>query len=77
MSQAVVLTKTAYDEIVARLERLEKLVEKLSEQLQSSLLYGSDKWWEWSDKESLKEVKRGEFVLFDSPEEMEEYLNSL
>ncbi len=77
MSQTVILTQSAYEEIIARLERMEKLVEKLVERLKTSSIYGSERWWNNSDEKSLKEIEKGEFVVFDSPEKMEKYLDSL
>ncbi len=71
------LTQSAYEEIIGRLERMERLVKELVENLKASSAYGSERWWEESDKRSLKEIKRGEFIVFDSPEKMEEYLDSL
>lgn len=60
MSKTIQLSQTQFDILLQRLTRLEKMVAKLLEKDEEPP-YGSDEWWEWSDKKALEEVKKGEY----------------
>lgn len=38
--------------------------------------YGSDEWWEWSDKKAMDDIKAGRTIKFDSAEKAIKWLNS-
>ncbi|MCL5438546.1 MAG: hypothetical protein M1268_00980 [Patescibacteria group bacterium] len=55
MAQTIIIPTKTIDEIFSRLDELTKAVKKISEKLLAEEpSYGSDKWWEWSDKKSLR-----------------------
>ncbi len=37
--------------------------------------YGSDLWWEKSDKEAIEEIKAGKGISFNNIKELKEYLD--
>jgi len=62
------------------LDRLEKLARDVKA-IKTGLIgkeppYGSNEWWEWSDKEALKEIKTDKGIRFNSAEDAIKWLNS-
>ena len=55
---------------------LEKTLARLKEKILSVLpaKYGSDAWWERSDKEAIKSIEQGRGVKFDNLKEAIKYL---
>lgn len=77
MTNTVTLTQPAYKELLDRLTRLEKMVITLLEKFEREPTYGSSDWWEWSDKQALKDIKAGDYKAFSSAKEMTKYLKTL
>jgi hypothetical protein len=77
MANTVVLSQSAYKEIITRLSRLEKILSSLLEKLEKEPPYGSDEWWEWSDKKALKDIEEGNYKTFSSAKELKKYLENL
>jgi hypothetical protein len=77
MAQTVTLTQSAYKDLLTRLTNLERMVSNLVHQIDVEPKYGSDEWWEWSDKRAMEDIKKGNTIAFDSAKEMVEYLDSL
>lgn len=60
MSQAVTVSPKTIEEIISRLDNLSKEIRVIKERLfASEPPYGSEEWWEWSDKKALEDVKEG------------------
>ncbi len=74
MSQTVTLKQSEYKKLIERISALEKAVQSLIKRLQKEPSYGSDAWWEWSDTKAIDDIKKGNYVAFDSAQEMVEYL---
>jgi len=74
MANTVVLSQSAYKEILARLSRLEKIVSSLLEKLEKEPPYGSDEWWKYSIKKGEEDIKKGNFQVFDSTKSLANYL---
>ena len=75
MNNTIIISQSAYKELVTRLSRLEKMVLALVKKLEAEPQEGSDDWWEQSDKRALEEIKKGQFVEFDSAKDMVNFLN--
>ena len=60
MSQVIQLSKSQFESLLERINRLEKMVASLMYKKKEPP-YGSDEWWEWSDKEALKDIKKGDY----------------
>lgn len=78
MSNSLTLSKTQYETIFSRLTRLEAMVKflagKLEDVLETEPPYGSDTWWEWSDKKAMEEIKAGKGISFNNIKELKQYL---
>lgn len=77
MNQTVAISPKTIDEIFGRLNALTNEVKMIKTKLfKKEPPYGSDEWWEWSDKEALKEIKAGKGVKFNTAKEAIKWLNS-
>lgn len=77
MSQTVTIEESKLNQIIKTLNELKKEVARLSEKVdRGEPAYGSDAWWEWSDKKAMEDVKAGKVMKFKSAEEAIEWLNS-
>lgn len=64
--------------ILERLDALTKEVKAIKVKLfKKEPLYGSDEWWEWSDKEALKEIKAGKGTKIHSKKELNVFFENL
>lgn len=52
--------------------QIDKLIDKVLSVMPPK--YGSDAWWEKSDREALKQLKEGKGKTFNNVEELEKYL---
>jgi len=64
------------EELYKELTVLETILQSLKTRVLSSLpsKYGSDAWWEESDKKGLEQIKRGEVVEFKTTKELKKHL---
>lgn len=77
MSQTVTIPAETLDEIFSRLNELSKAVKKISVRLlKEEPPYGSDKWWEWSERRADEDIKTGKLVRFDLVKDAIKWLNS-
>lgn len=76
MNQTMNISQSEFDELNQRVKRLEQIVKKLLEK-EVEPPYGSDEWWEWSDKKALEAIKKGEYKEFSSAKDMVTYLKIL
>ena len=77
MAQTINLTQSEYQKLLQRIVSLEKKVQSLLNRLQKEPPYGSDEWWEWSNKKAIEDIKAGKYTAFKSAKEMVEHLESL
>lgn len=77
MSQTITVSEKTIDKILDRLDTLTKEVRAIKTKLfKEEPLYGSDAWWEWSDKKALEEIKAGKGVKFNTVQDAIKWLNS-
>ena len=61
-----------YSELISMRNQIDKLIDKILSLIPPK--YGSDAWWEKSDREALKQLKEGKGKTFNNVEELEKYL---
>ncbi len=77
MAQTVTIEESKLNQILKTLTEIKQEVAKLAEKVDSKEpAYGSDEWWEWSDKKAEKDIKAGNVMKFKSAKEAAEWLNS-
>lgn len=76
MSQVIQLSKSQFETLLERLNRLEKTVTKLLEKA-GEPPYGSAEWWEWSDNKALREVEKGEYYELKSKEDIKDFFKHI
>lgn len=77
MTQTITIPAKQFEEILSRLDKLTREVHAIKiKLLDKEPPYGSDEWWEWSDKKAMEDIKRGRVVKFDSAEKAIKWLNS-
>lgn len=75
--QTINVPAKKFDELISRLDQLTKEVRAIKVKLfESEPAYGSDEWWEWSDKKAIEDIKAGKGIRFDSADEAIKWLNS-
>ena len=78
MNQAITVSSKTIEDILAHLNALTKEVKEIKAKLfQKEPLYGSDEWWEWSDKEALKEIKAGKGTKIHNKKELNAFFKNL
>ncbi len=76
--QTTSVSSKAIEEILARLDNLTKEVRVMRSKLfDKEPSYGSDEWWEWSDKKAMEDIKRGRYTEIKNKKELKTFLNSL
>ncbi len=76
MQTITVPTKTV-ESILSKLDQLTKQVEAINEKLESAPPYGSDEWWEWSDKKAMEEIKQGKGIVLHNKRELKDFFKNL
>ena len=65
------------NEIFTRLDELTSAVKKISLRLLAEEPpYGSDEWWDKSDKKAMEEIKAGKGIKFNTVQDAIRWLNS-
>jgi len=76
--QTITVSSKTIDEILARLEKLTREVRVIKNKiLEEEPSYGSDEWWEWSDKKALKSIREGKGTLIKNKKELDRFFKSL
>ena len=77
MNQTISVTPKTIEQILASLDTLTKEVKAIKSRLfEEEPFYGSDAWWERSDKKADEDIKAGRVFSFDSAKEAIKWLNS-
>lgn len=77
MANGVSVNTKTVNHIVAQLDKLARDVEAIKARVfEQEPPYGSDAWWEWSDKKALEDIKAGKGIKFNSAKEAIKWLNS-
>lgn len=78
MAHTVTIDQKTIKLILTRLEELTQEVKSLKAKLMDDEPpYGSDAWWEWSDKKALEDYKAGRYTEVRTKEELQTFLDSL
>ena len=79
MNQTITVSPKTVEEILSRLDQLTKEVRAIKAKLfQGEPPYGSDEWWEWSEKKADEDIKTGRIsAALDNKRELQEFLDSL
>lgn len=78
VNQTKILKETTVISLLDDLEALSQAAKNVREKLLKIFpaKYGSDLWWEKSDKEALESIKQGRGKKFETYEEAVKYLES-
>ena len=77
--QTVTVPAKTFEKILSRLDQLTRDVQVIKSKLfEKEPVYGSDEWWEWSEKRADEDIKAGRIspVLYNK-KELQEFLDSL
>lgn len=78
MTQTITMPAKTVEEILSRLDKLTKDVHAIKAKLfDKEPTYGSDEWWEWSDKKAMEDIKMGRFTAISNKKELKQFLSSL
>ena len=78
MKQTITIDTKILDTILSRLDSLSKDIRAIKTRLISDEPeYGSDAWWEWSDKKALEDVEAGRYTEITSKKELHAFLDEL
>lgn len=76
--QTITVPSKTIEEIFTRLDNLSKEVRALrSKMFKGEPPYGSDEWWERSIRKGMEDIKKGDYIEFDSVEKLQRHLDSL
>lgn len=76
--QTISVSSKTIQEILGQLEKLTSDVQTIKSKLfEKEPLYGSDEWWEWSDKRALEDIKHGRYTEIKNKKELKKFFNSL
>lgn len=79
MAQTITVPTKTFEEILARLDQLTKEVRVIKAKLFSGEPpYGSDEWWDWSEKKADEDIKAGRVsAVLQNKKELQHFLDSL
>ena len=78
MNQTITVSQETIEEILTRIDRLTREIKAIRTKLfEEEPPYGSDEWWEWSDKKSIEDYKKGRYTVIRSKKELNEFFSSL
>lgn len=78
MNQTIVLQAQQVNKILKTLLDLKREVARLTEKVEGlEPIYGSEQWWEWSDRKALEDIRAGRFVEFKNVKDLQLHLDSL
>ncbi len=78
MNQAITVTPKTIEQILTRLDTLTKEVKTMKARLfGEEPPYGSDAWWEWSDKKAIEEIKAGKGIKIHNKKELDTFFKNL
>lgn len=76
--QTVTVPVKTFEKILAKLEQVAKDVQAIKSSIsEQEPPYGSDEWWEWSDKKAKEDIKAGRYTTLRNKKELKEFFKSL
>ena len=71
MNQTITVSTKTVDKILARLDSLTHEVKTIKEKLfEEEPPYGSDEWWEWSDRKAMEDIKAGRYKTYNNVKDL-------
>ena len=78
MNQTVTVSSKTMQTVLERLDALTKEVKIIKAKLfEKEPEYGSNEWWEWSDKKALQEIKAGKGTKIHNKKELNAFFKNL
>lgn len=78
MRQAITVSPKTIEAILNQLTKLTKEVQAIKAKLfEEEPPYGSDEWWEWSDRKAQEDIKAGKYTTVHNKKELRQLLDSL
>lgn len=81
MANTITLSKSQYQQLLVRIEKLEQeirsFMDLLREKLDIEPPYGSTDWWNWAMKKGEKAIKKGEFITAKTDEDLDKLFKAL
>ncbi|MGI8419724.1 MAG: hypothetical protein ACR2LN_03705 [Candidatus Levyibacteriota bacterium] len=78
MANTITVDAKTLEHIVSQLDKLTKDMAAVKKRLPTEEpSYGSDTWWELSDKEAKEDIKAGHYTVVHAKNELQEHLDSL
>ena len=77
--QTITVPVKTFEKILSRLDHLTKEIETIKTKLfEGEPTYGSDEWWEWSEKRADEDIRTGRVsAVLHSKKELQQFLDSL
>lgn len=76
--QTITVPAKTFEKIVSRLDDLTQEVKTIKAKLfEEEPPYGSDEWWEWSDKKAMEEIKQGKGIVLHNKKGLKEFFKNL
>ncbi len=81
MTDTISISEAKYKSLSNRLDKLEQMMRLLAGKLEAVLefepRYGSEQWWEWSDKKSMEDYKAGKFTTLKNKKDIEKFFSQI
>ena len=77
MNNAITLSQSAYKEILARMNKLEKMIANLMDKFEQEPPYGTEAWWKWSIKKGKEDIKKGRVIEITTKKQRDAFFKSL
>lgn len=77
MTQVVAIDTITVKNILFTLRELKEQLARLNERLESEPPYGSDAWWQWSDRKAKEDIKAGRYTKIHNKKDLHLFLDSL
>lgn len=79
MAQTISLSADKFNQLVATISELKDEMARLAQKLDGikEPIYGSRKWWNYSEKKALKSIREGKGVVIRNKKELDAFFNAL
>lgn len=76
--QTINIPAETFEKLISRLDELTREVKAIKTRLfEKEPSYGSDEWWEWSDKKALESIRKGKGITIHNKKELDAFFKSL
>jgi len=66
------------NQILTILNKMQKDLTEVKKKIEDlEPVYGSDAWWDWSDKRAMDDIKAGRYTTVRSKKELVKFMDSL